>query len=127
MAIEQEIAKLNDALRAKIPLAQFWASEDNQEFYTLELNKNERISITDGIKQLNNWMKIAVFVKTFQNFDKENDPYNEHDFGSIVVDNVKIYFKVDLYEDNWSYGWDREEKPIEDCQRLLTIFLASEY
>ncbi len=35
---------------------------------------------------------IQERVRTFDAFTEENDPYGEHDFGSIVVDGYQIYW-----------------------------------
>jgi hypothetical protein len=35
----------------------------------------------------------------FDNFNTENDPHHEHDFGAFDIDGQTLFFKFDLYEE----------------------------
>ena len=65
-------------------------------------------------------------VKTFSDFNEENDPFNEHDFGAIDFLNTKYFWKIDYYDANLEYG---SVDPTNDAvtTRVLTIMEASEY
>ena len=39
--------------------------------------------------------EVIQAVQSFDNFDEDNDPYCEHDFGSFICQEVHIYFKID--------------------------------
>ena len=68
--------------------------------------------------------EVFVRVRDFAEFNEDNDPYGEHDFGSFTVSGVKIFWKIDYYDENLSKWCD----PLDpDCQRVLTIMLAEEY
>lgn len=42
---------------------------------------------------------IVKRVKEFDDFTPDNDPYGEHDFGSLDVDGVgKVFWKIDYYD-----------------------------
>ena len=99
-----KIARLNDAMR------------ENAHNYTA----------TRGILALDPSVVSDIFiaVQNFEDFDKDNDPYGEHDFGSFTVSGVKIFWKIDYYTEDLS-GWCDPLSP--DCHRVLTIMLAEEY
>lgn len=42
------------------------------------------------------WLLQAV--RTFDNFTPDNDPYGEHDLGSVDWHNEKTYWKIDYYD-----------------------------
>lgn len=63
-------------------------------------------------------------VESFDRFTAENDPYGEHDFGSLLWEGKKIFWKIDYYDQKLEYG---EEPLSPDCRRVLTVMLASEY
>jgi hypothetical protein len=63
-------------------------------------------------------------IETYDTFTPDNDPYCEHDFGSLVWKGKKIFWKIDYYDQSLKYG----EDPLSPkCRRLITIMLASEY
>ena len=73
-------------------------------------------------------------IAEFDNFNEGNDPYGEHDFGSVTVavsdlmtgeaETHKVFWKIDYYE-NADMEFGTEDKL--DCYRLLVIMLAEEY
>ena len=65
-------------------------------------------------------------VRCFDNFNKSNDPYGEHDFGSFDYKGEKIYWKIDYYDKTNTY---MSEDPADETKtnRVMTIMLASEY
>ena len=80
------------------------------------------IVLTSGVKALESADKEAVLrqVREFDDFNDGNDPYGEHDFGTVAHNGVKYYFKFDYYDDNHEYHQ-------EDGNRVLTIMKADEY
>lgn len=73
-----KIAPLHDALR--------WSFSDG------------RIFMTDGLEPAVR-AKIRDAVLTFAHFSTD-DPYGEHDFGSIEVDGVRAFFEIDYHDQN---------------------------
>ena len=65
-------------------------------------------------------------VRTFDTFNKENDPYGEHDFGILVVDGQKVYWKIDAYDHDLRYGSEDAADPALTL-RVLTFCLPVEY
>jgi hypothetical protein len=65
-------------------------------------------------------------VTAFDTFTEDNDPYGEHDFGSLTIDGVKVFWKIDYYDPTLTAG---SEDPADAAKthRVLTVMLASEY
>ena len=68
--------------------------------------------------------EVFVAVRDYTDFNEDNDPYGEHDFGSLKVAGEKVFWKIDYYDENLS-NWCDPLSP--DCRRVLTIMLAEEY
>jgi hypothetical protein len=64
--------------------------------------------------------------RTFDNFTPDDDPHNEHDFGSFEIDDQKFIFKHDYYDKSMQYGSEEPGEP-QKTTRVLTIMLADEY
>lgn len=65
-------------------------------------------------------------VRTFDDFNEDNDPYGTHEFGMVEVDGHNVMFKIDAYDQNLEYGSPDPTDPSVTT-RVLTILLASEY
>ncbi len=65
-------------------------------------------------------------VKAFCDFTEDNDPYGEHDFGSLTVFGLKVFWKIDCYDLNLEFGSPDPGDPSV-TRRVMTIMLASEY
>lgn len=81
-----------------------------------------RVLITRGVNALDNKTKERVIeaVQNFNDFNENNDPYGEHDFGKVVVDDEEYFWKFDYYDDEYKYF-------KEDGNRVLTIMRVDEY
>ncbi|CAN5328544.1 hypothetical protein BH09PAT4_BH09PAT4_06520 [soil metagenome] len=67
---------------------------------------------------------IFVRVRDFSDFNEDNDPYYEHDFGSFEILGIKIFWKIDYYDQELKYVCD----PLDPmCRRQLIIMRAEEY
>jgi hypothetical protein len=65
-------------------------------------------------------------VREFERFNKDNDPYGEHDFGAIQVGDVTINFKMDYYDLKMECGSEDPANPAV-TQRVLTIGPSSDW
>tara|TARA_Y100000815_G_C12948051_1_gene351839 strand:- start:59 stop:265 length:207 start_codon:yes stop_codon:yes gene_type:complete len=65
-------------------------------------------------------------VAEFNDFTSDNDPYGEHDFGTLTVGGRRINWKIDYYDNDLKYGSPDPADPSVTT-RVLTIMLASEY
>lgn len=107
MDIDQErankIAVLNDECRKAVPM---------------------NVTITNGVYGLPDLHGLMQVVRDFDSFSEDNDPYGEHDFGSLKWHGETVFWKIDYYDQALQYGKD----PLAlDCRRVLTVLLASEY
>jgi hypothetical protein len=86
------------------------------------------VHITAGILELGARSQALILnqVRAFSAFTKENDPFNEHDFGAFEFDEDTIFWKIDYYDLSLTYGSDDPADPAKTT-RVLTIMLASEY
>lgn len=67
---------------------------------------------------------IYTAVYNYKRFTEDNDPYGEHDFGSLEIHGQKIFWKIDYYDEDLKYWCD----PLDSkCRRVVTIMLAEEY
>lgn len=119
------IRRLNDAARSKPGVASI-------------------ANATTGFHSLAPADRFAALAQIvgFTNFDGDNDPYGEHDFGAVYrlangqwtqkrpTDEkaiaATVFWKVDYYDHSLSFGseapWDEKR-----TKRVLTIMLSSEY
>lgn len=70
--------------------------------------------------------RIVKTINVFDQFCTENDPYEEHDFGSFDVDGHKVFFKIDYFDEAMA-AHSPDPADARVTQRVLTIMLASEY
>ena len=68
--------------------------------------------------------EVFVRVWDFSEFNEDNDPYGEHDFGLFTVSGVKIFWEIDYYDEALK-GWCDPLSPV--CNRVLTFLRADEY
>jgi len=101
-------------------------------------------NVTSGFHALPDADRFAALaaVVAFTKFDSDNDPYGEHDFGTLYrlaggvwtqdrpddgrAITQTVFWKVDCYDNSLTFG---SEAPWDDTQtkRVMTIMLASEY
>jgi len=82
------------------------------------------VVVTSGVQVLENLHLLLDEIRRFSEFNEDNDPYGEHDFGTVHWYGEKVFWKIDYYDQSMQYGSD----PLDsECKRVLTIMLASEY
>jgi Protein of unknown function (DUF3768) len=84
-----------------------------------------KVLLTAGVNALPSDVQAAVIqrVMTYSDFNEENDPHQEHDFGNFTLAGRKFFFKLDLYEEQEVKGADG----LPAVARVLTIMLAEEW
>ncbi len=60
------------------------------------------------------------------NFTPENDPHGDHVFGTVTVKAIKLFWKIDLYDNALEYGSPDPTDPAV-TRRVLTIMLPSDW
>ena len=83
-----------------------------------------KVLMTQGVHTSPHREAIITAVREYNDFNPDNDPYGEHDFGKFIVEGVPYFFKFDYYDAEYKYGSDPKEGPVN---RVLTIMRADEY
>lgn len=79
-----------------------------------------RVVVSEALHRSSKKEDVISAVRSFNEFNKDNDPYGEHDCAFFEVDSERFYFKFDYYDDNYEFY-------KEDGNRVLTIGFASDY
>jgi hypothetical protein len=105
---QQKIATLNDAFRRNF--------------------RGGRLMMSVSIATLPSEVRAMILGKiaSFADFDADNDPYGEHDFGSLHVAGNHVFWKIDYFDERMEYGSEDPADPAKTT-RVLTIMLADEY
>ena len=90
--------------------------------------KEGKVMLTIGIrsKAENEMTEILEKVVNFNDFNKNNDPYLEHDMGRFDHNGEKIIWKIDYYDKNMQY---HSPDPSDSTKtvRVMTVMTANEY
>ena len=87
-----------------------------------------KVVMTDGVAALSegSLAQLLEKVRSFDKFTNDNDPYGEHDFGSVELEGVTYFFKHDYYALDMDGGSEDPADPAKTT-RVLTIMRADEY
>ena len=78
-------------------------------------------------KGLRSSRRRSAKVIAFDDFNADNDPHREHDFGSFELNGDKLFWKIDYYStDDPDLGSEDPSDPAK-TERVLTVMLAEEY
>jgi len=82
------------------------------------------ITLTGGVQSVEDLPGLLQAIKEFDNFNKSNDPWKEHDFGRLDWHGDKVFWKIDYYNETL----DEWEDPLcGSCRRVMTVMLSEEY
>lgn len=86
------------------------------------------VVLTAGVSALTDSDRFALLdeVRCFEDFNEDNDPYDEHDFGRVDFKGERYLFKFDYYDRAKRFGSPNPADPKLTC-RVLTIMRADEY
>ena len=100
--------------------------ELNDEFRTTFAGGT--VTMTAGVYALPDMVKAAALQEAaqFNDFNDDNDPYGEHDFGSFELCNRKFFWKIDYYDPSMGQGSEDPSDP-KKTTRVMTLMLAEEY
>jgi hypothetical protein len=97
--------------------------------------KGGRIVVTRGVQELfmDNMPELFAAVSAFGDFSKDNDPFEEHDFGAFNFRGHKLFWKIEYFDmdksDPDGIGLEFASTNPADpdvTDRVLTILLADE-
>ena len=84
-----------------------------------------RVVITKGIAAMDDLDGLYAKVRAFNDFNERNDPYGEHDFGSVEHKGHAVFWKFDYYDVDLLMHSPDASDPAVTC-RVLTIMLGGE-
>ena len=87
-----------------------------------------KVMMTTGVDELPDCVKAEALLQVakFSAFTADNDPHDEHDFGSFSLVGRRFFWKIDYYGSDMMSGSDDPSDP-EKTKRVLTLMLAGEY
>ena len=99
------------------------------------LNENLRIHgrggtivMSPGIRALHTDTIDAIMaaVRSFNDFNRENDPFCEHNSAHLVVEGIKVFWHIE-YRDSLGGEVSEEPENPDATDRVLTVMLAEEW
>ena len=104
----EQIARLNDKLRK------------NADGGT--------ILVTRGVRALKDFHPLTLMqaLRNVDNFDADNDPHGERDFGDVEYAGASLLWKIDYYAKDMRFASSDPADP-EQTQRVLTVMLPEEW
>ncbi|QDG74803.1 DUF3768 domain-containing protein [Labrenzia sp. PHM005] len=102
------IARLNDAFRTSF--------------------QGGSVMLTQSVAALSNTDQFLLFalVQQFEDFTPDNDPYGEHDFGSVDLQGNRFFWKIDCYDLDMTFASPDPADPAV-THRVLTVMRTEEY
>lgn len=97
------------------------------DFFRISGNGGQ-IFTTPGFENLPDELKFEAIcmLRTEQTFDENDDPWHEHDFGTILIAEHELFWKIYYYDIDYN-GYSPDPSDPAVTSRVLTIMLASEY
>lgn len=83
---------------------------------------------TRGVMLLPPDERASLFyaVREYEGFTAEDDPYGEHDFGALIHNDVRYFWKIDYYNLDLN-GASPDPADCAFTVRVMTIMKAGEY
>jgi uncharacterized protein DUF3768 len=105
----RKIAALNDKFRKGLPAG-------------------GRVYVTRGVNEKGPEFvsKALAKVIAFDDFNADNDPRGEHDFGNFELEAEKLFWKIDYYDLKAEFGSEDPSDPKKTL-RVMTIMTVLEY
>jgi hypothetical protein len=87
-----------------------------------------KLVMTAGIAAQSDEFRAALIgaLVAFDSFDADSDPYGLHEMGVLEIEGERVWFKFDLYDENYEYAAEAPTNPAR-TRRVLTLLLPSEY
>lgn len=87
-----------------------------------------RVMMTAGVAAMaeDDHRTLIDRVRHFDGFTQDNDPYGEHDFGSIDLGGCRYFWKIEYYDPALTSG-SSDASDEAATARVMTIMRADEY
>ena len=104
----EAIARLNDQLRQTL--------------------RGGHIMVTREVRSLDSFDAAALIaaLAAYDQFDVDNDPHGERDFGDLELFGSSMLWKIDYYDQQFQFA-SPDPTDARLTQRVLTVMLESEY
>jgi Protein of unknown function (DUF3768) len=98
----------------------------NDEFRTTF--RGGEIVLTSSVADLPDMVKAAALqmVAAFKDFNEENDPYEEHDYGSFDHCNREFFFKIEYFNPAVAVASEDPANP-DVTKRVMTVGLSMDW
>jgi hypothetical protein len=86
------------------------------------------VVVTAGFESLSAERRHTILarIRAFDQFNEDNDPHGEHDFGLIEDGDVRCFWKIDYYDTDMELmSADPADSTV--TTRVLTVMLVDEY
>ena len=70
--------------------------------------------------------KLLLRLQAYNDWEPGNDPYGEHDFGTLVVEGQKYFFKIDYFDLELT-GHSPDPADPAVTRRVIMLMRADEY
>jgi hypothetical protein len=87
-----------------------------------------KVVVTASVAELPDMVRANALVEVsrFDRFTEDNDPHDEHDFGSFDLVGRTFFWKLDYYDPTMEFGSEDPSDP-EKTTRVLTLMLTEDY
>ena len=87
-----------------------------------------RVMMTAGVAAMADDERRTLIdrVRLFDEFTPDNDPYGEHDFGSIDLGGCRYFWRIEYYDPTLTFG-SPDASDSAATARVITIMRADEY
>lgn len=82
------------------------------------------VVLSNKAAELPDLEELLRAVRTFDKFTKHDDYYGWHDLGKLEWRGQSVLWKIDYYDSELKHFVD---PLLDDCKRMVTVMLASEY
>jgi hypothetical protein len=102
-------------------------AELNDRFRKGDLSLGQWV-LSEAVSKMSRVVQIVLCSKIqfTDRFTKDNDPWGEHDFGSVLLDSETYFWKISYYDKDLEYGSEDPANP-DITHRVLTVMHRSEY
>lgn len=87
-----------------------------------------RLVLTQGVASRGDaeLQQLLGEVQRFDQFTPDNDPYGEHDFGKVMVEQISYFWKIDCFDLDLRCG-SPDPANADVTTRILTVMRSDEY
>ena len=110
---------------AIVPRAEVIARLNDQLRKTCE---GGTVVITQSVRCLDgfNAFELVTALASYDQFDADNDPHGERDFGDLTLFDTDLLWKIDYYDPDLKFGSD-DPANADITHRVLTIMTAADW